>query len=308
MNNATKPTQQPKQKPGFWTHLAISLTIVAGALIPQLKAAEVPSYSSFTSEVIGQGKPIILIPGLMSDSRIWQQTVTALKADYQLHLINIAGFAGTPAISGALLLKVQSELLDYIKQQQLQKPAIIGHSLGAFMAFALASASPEQIGTVVAVDGLPYIAPIFTRNSATQVSDMQTQAEQLKRYYQALNGEQLNATAALGIAVQAREPVNQHIVLEMAKTSDGAAVGQALYELLTTDLRPTVHNIKSKVWLLGASGALPVEQQARAEALYQQQISTIANATLLFNTNSRHFMMLDEPAWFIAQLRLALQE
>lgn len=308
MNTSTTSTKNTQQKTSFWTHLAISLTLVAGVIIPQLKAAEITPYQSFNVEVVGQGKPVILIPGLMSDSRIWQQTVTELKNDYQLHLISVAGFAGTPAISGALLPQVQTELLAYIQQHKLQKPAIVGHSLGAFIAFSLASTAPEHIGTVVAVDGLPYIAPIFTRDSNTQVIDMQAQAEQLKRYYQALTGEQLKAGAAQGIQIQAREQSSQQTILAMAAASDGAAVGQALYELLTTDLRPQVHAITAKVWLLGASGALPAAQQAQATALYQQQISTIANATLLFNTNSHHFMMLDEPAWFIAQLRLALQE
>ncbi|WP_231728919.1 hypothetical protein [Alishewanella sp. WH16-1] len=42
--------------------------------------------------------------------------------------------------------------------------------------------------------------------------------------------------------------------------------------------------------------------------VYQQQIAGIANGTLLMNTTSRHFMILDEPEWFISTLRSALQE
>ncbi|KKO48435.1 alpha/beta hydrolase [Arsukibacterium sp. MJ3] len=304
MNSTPKKT-----KPSCWTYLAISLTLVVGVIVPQLNAApKTETYQSFNVDVVGAGKPVIVIPGLMSDSRIWQDTVTALQNDYQLHVISIAGFAGTPAIAGELLPTVKQDLLRYIQQQQLQQPAIVGHSLGAFLAFALASAAPKQIGTVVAVDGLPYIAPLFSRNNATQVSDMQQQALQLKQYYQRLNREQLLATATQGIYIQARSAEHQQLVLAMAAASDSHSVGQALYELLTTDLRPQVGAIKSKVWLLGASGALPEAQQPQAEALYQQQITTIANAHLLMNTNSRHFMMLDEPEWFITTLRLALQE
>jgi len=305
-NTAATTSKTEAKKPSIWTYLAITLTIVAGGVLPNLKAAEQPA--SFQVEVMGEGKPVLLIPGLMSDGRIWQDTVKHLKSDYQLHLISLAGFAGTPAISGEFLPTVQQDLLAYIKQQQLVKPAVIGHSLGAFMAFALASSAPEQIGTVVAVDGLPYIAPIFSRNPATQVTDMQAQAMQIKSYYQNMTAEQLTAGARQGLFIQARSPEHQQLVLEMASTSDSRTVGQAMYELLTTDLRPKVSAIQSKVWLLGASGALPEAQQAAAEAIYQQQIAPIANATLLMNTNSRHFMMLDEPEWFIAQLRLALQE
>lgn len=303
-----KAKAKAKAKVSFWTYFAITMSIVAGAILPQLKAAELNTAASFQVEVIGEGKPVLMIPGLMSDSRVWQHTAAALKQDYQLHLISVAGFAGTPAIEGELLPRLQQDLLHYIDEQQLQKPAVVGHSLGAFMAFALASAAPERIGTVVAVDGLPYLAPIFSRDPATQVGDMQSQARQFRNYYQQLKGEQLKAAAAQGIAIQARAPGHQQLVLQMAAASDGPSVGQAMYELLTTDLRPKVGAIQSKVWLLGASGALPAPYQEQAKALYQQQISGIANATLLMNTGSRHFMMLDEPEWLISQLRQALQE
>jgi pimeloyl-ACP methyl ester carboxylesterase len=316
MTNPKQPTKKSplvdnkaaKAKPGFWFFFAIFMSIIGGVIAPQLKAADVETVPSFQVEVIGEGKPVLLIPGLMSDSRIWQHTAAALKQDYQLHLISVAGFAGSPAIAGELLPRLKQDLLQYIATPQLQRPAIVGHSLGAFLAFSLASSAPEQIGTVVAVDGLPYIAPIFSRNPATQVADMQAQALQLKAYYQQLTGEQLKAGAAQGIFIQARAPEHQQLLLEMAAASDVNSVGQAMYELLTTDLRPEVTAITSKVWLLGASGALPAAQQQQAAALYQQQIAGIANATLLMNTNSRHFMMLDEPEWFISTLRQALQE
>jgi len=95
----------------------------------------------------------------------------------------------------------------------------------------------------------------------------------------------------------------------MASASDPVSVGQALFELLTTDLRPNVHNIKSKVLLLGASGALQDDaQHAAAKALYQQQIATIANASLEFNTESRHFIMLDQPAWLNQRITAALKD
>jgi N-formylmaleamate deformylase len=199
MKNNTNNTKQ-KQKPGFWTHFAISLTMVAGMLAANFKtnAAE-----SFSVEVIGNGKPVIMIPGLMSSADVWRPTAEALTADYQLHLISIAGFAGTPAINGALLPKVKLELLQYIEQQKLQHPAIIGHSLGAFMAFNLASTAPDKIGTIIAVDGLPFLAPVFSRNPATTVAQVMPQASYFRTLYQGMNAEQLAAMTSQGVHIQA---------------------------------------------------------------------------------------------------------
>lgn len=297
---------QAKKQPGFWSYFAITMTIVGGMLAANVKAE---TADSFTVEVIGNGKPVIMIPGLMSDARVWRPTAEALANDYQLHLISIAGFAGTPAISGELLPRVQRELLHYIEQQQLQQPALVGHSLGAFLAFSLASSAPTKVGTIIAVDGLPYLAPVFSRDANTTVAQVTPQAEYFKTLYQGMNSEQLAALAQQGVQIQAGSAAHQQQVVAMAAASDPASVGQALFELLTTDLRPNVHNINSKVLLLGASGALRDEaQHAAAKTLYQQQIATITNATLEFNADSRHFIMLDQPAWLSQRIAAALKD
>lgn len=298
-----------KKQPGFWTYFAISLSIVIGVMSANFSAQAQTPHDSFTVEVIGSGKPVLMIPGLMSDASVWRPTAETLADNYQLHLISLAGFAGTPAVDGELLPKVKQQLLQYIDQQQLQRPAVVGHSLGAFMAFYLASSNPEKIGTVVAVDGLPYLAPVFSGNNNVTVEQVKPQADYFRQQYRNMTAGQLAAMAAQGIERQAISTQHQQQVIAMAKASDAGVVGQALYELLTTDLRRDVGKITSKVVLLGASGALP-DDTARdnARQLYQQQVANIAKATVHFNPTARHFIMLDDPKWLTAQILTALQE
>ncbi|OBP16754.1 alpha/beta hydrolase [Rheinheimera sp. SA_1] len=265
--------------------------------------------TSFTVEVQGTGSPVIMIPGLMSDRRVWQQTASELSKTHQLHLVSIAGFAGQPAIEGALLPVVKTELLDYIKTEKLQRPAIIGHSLGAFLAYDLASSAPDTIGKIIAVDGLPFLAPVFTRDSNSTVASMKAQAEGIRNFYAQMQPAQLAATMQQGMEIQARETATRERVQQMGAQSDPKAVGQAIYELLSTDLRDKVGNITQPVLQLGAGGALPSEAMRPAvEALYKQQINKIPQATLVFNWQSRHFMMWDEPVWLLNQINQFLAE
>ncbi|SNY54182.1 Pimeloyl-ACP methyl ester carboxylesterase [Arsukibacterium tuosuense] len=311
IKNGIDNNTSTKKQPGFWTYFVISLTIVGGMLAANVKADATDSFSvqSFKVEVIGKGKSVIMIPGLMSDARVWRPTAEALAGEYQLHLISIAGFAGTPAISGELLPRVQRDLLNYIELQQLQRPAVVGHSLGAFLAFSLASSAPDKIGNIIAVDGLPFLAPVFSRDANTTVAQVTPQAEYFRTLYQGMTAEQLANMAAQGVQIQASSTEHQQQVVAMAKASDPASVGQAVYELLTTDLRGQVHTIQSKVLLIGASGALQnAQQRTAAAALYQQQIATIANANLEFNNESRHFIMLDQPSWLNQRIAAALKE
>ena len=282
------------------------------AVTSDFKSFSVTVYApvqSQTPQATSRPAPVLLIPGLMSDGSIWQSTVAALRQQREVHVVHLAGFAGKPAIAGSLLAQVQQELMQYIKQQQLQKPVIIGHSLGGFLAFALASQAPDVIGPIVAVDGVPYLAPIFTRDANTQVAQIQAQAEQMKQFYQQVSAEQFQASIRQGLFIQAQAGANADKVLAMAMASDRQTVGQVMYELLTTDLRPQVQHIQQPVLLLGAGGALPsAAMRPAVEALYQQQIATVPNARLVFNWQSRHFMMLDSPEWTLNEINKFLQE
>lgn len=44
----------------------------------------------------------------------------------------------------------------YVRAKKLKKPAVIGHSLGAFMAFDPGTAEPDLFGPLVAVEGVPF--------------------------------------------------------------------------------------------------------------------------------------------------------
>ena len=285
------------------------LVAMMASIFSHAEAATSYSAKSFTVEVHGSGSPVILIPGLMSDSRVWQHTAAALRQTHQLHLISIAGFAGQPAIEGPLLPVVKTELLAYIQAKQLQRPAIIGHSLGAFLAYDMASTAPDKIGKIIAVDGLPFLAPVFTRDPNSSVASVKPQAEGIRHFYAQMPPAQLAAAMQQGMEIQAREPATRERVQHMGALSDPKAVGQAIYELLSTDLRDNVANITQPVLQLGAGGALPSETMRPAvEALYQQQINKIPQATLVFNWQSRHFMMWDEPEWLLNQINQFLAE
>jgi N-formylmaleamate deformylase len=158
------------------------------------------------------------------------------------------------------------------------------------------------------VDGLPYLAPVFTRDPATVPAQMQTQATQISMQYGGMTQAQLSQATAQGLFIQATSPAAQQQVLAMAGQSDPASVGQVMAELMVTDLRPQLGKIKQPVLLLGASGALPPQAQAGVKALYQQQLEKLPAAQLDINPQARHFIMLDDPAWLNQKIRSFLQE
>ena len=84
-------------------------------------------------EVVGKGRPLLMIPGLNSSAEVWRGTCRALK-EVQCHLVQLPGFAGAAPADprpADFLPAMRDQLLAYVHDQKLDHPAVIGHSLGA---------------------------------------------------------------------------------------------------------------------------------------------------------------------------------
>lgn len=84
--------------------------------------------------------------------------------------------------------------------------------------------------------------------------------------------------------------------------SDVKTVTEILYSLMTTDLRPSMHKLKTRVLLLGASGTMPSEvNKDQLESIYTHQFRSLPSAKVNFNGSTRHFLMLDDLSWLLKQ-------
>lgn len=289
--------------------------------IPQAKADRAlpqPEPQRFMVEVVGEGRPLILIPGLMSDARVWQPVQNELAEQFELHVVEIKGFGATASPQDASLVEtgwlqaLTGELSAYLLAHELEEVSVVGHSLGGFLAMAVALDNPDRIKQVVSIDGVPYLAPLFTRDPNTQVDDMRENAGQMLAYYRGLRSvEALAATVAQGVVIHATSEAHQQQIIDMSAASDPAVVAVAVHDLLQWDLRARLTEFDASLLLLGATGALPDHMQDQAAALYAQQIENLPSAQngeiLRIHRGSRHFIMFDDPEWLSAQILGFLQ-
>lgn len=277
--------------------LSSSLISLPAIAQPQaVSAAQQQPYACFEVKVIGQGPAVILIPGVASSGDVWQSTAEVLQANYQLHIVTLAGFAGVAPIpmqswGEGYLATQQQAILRYISEQQLDKPVIIGHSLGGFLALALAANSPEQIGAAINVDGLPALGALFAANQANNSGDNQQSQGGFDPMAMAKN-------------MANNEQWQQRIVADMYR-SDGMTAGRVMGELIRADLRPQLANIRVPVLTLGAlQHGAPYSTPEQVQANYEQQL---ANAPaqyhrFAFARDAKHFIMADAPEWLNQQI------
>jgi pimeloyl-ACP methyl ester carboxylesterase len=246
---------------------------------------------------------MILIPGLNTSGAVWNTIVGELKDRYTCHVLTLAGFAGQPAIEPPFLPTMRDALLHYIESQQLDRPVLVGHSLGGMLALWVGVAAGERVRSIITIDGVPFL-PVLTNPSATADS-VRPMAQSLRDRLLRASASDRVREAAVASAQLVTAPADASMVAEWAAASDAMMTAHAIAEMMTTDIRADVARISVPVLLIApvvGTGAMANQiQQA-----YERQVAPIADHRLVFVENARHFVMLDNPAAVRAAMRAFL--
>jgi len=258
-------------------------------------AAEAPA-PSFHVEVIGNGKPMILIPGFASSGHTWDSTVARYKDRYECHVLTLAGFAGEPRVEAPMLETVRKDLAAYIRKNKMDKPVIAGHSLGGFMALWLAEQEPDLVGPLVIVDSLPFLAGLMIPNATAE--SVKPMAEGMRKMF-STPSEQSAKMAEMSIRPMVTSQEDFDMILGWSKKSDPIAEGDAMYEMMTTDLRADLGKIKSPVIVIGTwIGFKEYAKREQVEANFRTQYTNLKSYQFVLSDKARHFVMLDDPEGF----------
>ncbi len=282
----------------------IRTTIFTLLLLPLLAWADP---AAFQVKRIGQGAPIILIPGLASAGEVWEPTARHLALHYECHILTLAGFAGVAPIKTPLLATVENELADYIVRNHLQRPVLVGHSLGGLLALRLAADHREMVGRVVIVDALPALGA--TQNPDANAEQLAQAAEQVRAAMLASDAASYAASQRQAIASMVTRAEDVDRIAAWGQASDRTTVVNAMADALRTDLRQDVARIQAPTLVLGTW----IEYQAFApraaiEATFQGQYQKLPGVKIVLADNARHFIMVDDPSWLQARIDDFLKE
>lgn len=265
----------------------------------------------FHVRVDGPASPqgdIILIPGLSSSPEVWDALTDSLKDRYRVHRVHVQGFAGAPAednATGPVSAPVAEDLARYIREQNLTKPAVIGHSMGGTIGLMLAARHPDSVGRLMVVDMVPFMGAMFgglgaTAQSVTPVAD-QIHAGMMSGPEEAYRQQSVAAVTGM-IATESKRAGP----LQDAATSDRAASSNAFRELIVTDLTPELSNITAPVEVLYVKFNDPRMTPEITDGIYRAAYARLPGAQLKRIDDSAHFIMLDQPERFEAEVEAFL--
>jgi pimeloyl-ACP methyl ester carboxylesterase len=266
-----------------------------------------PAFQSdrFSVVVRGQGPDVLLIPGLSCPREVWAGLAASLAGSHRLHLVQLTGF-GEPTAppEGALFEPAAQELLRYIREKGLNRPALIGHSMGGTLALRIAAMAPEAIGRAMIVDSLPFFSVLI--NPTATPETIAPQAEALADQMRGMDDAAFLALQQRTMPTLVKGAENQAMAVAWSVASHRPAVAQMMQDVMTTDLRPQLPAIAVPVTVLYAWDASMPYPAAGADFVYTLNYAGLQGVLLVRIDEALHFIMLDQPARFEAEVRAFL--
>lgn len=91
-------------------------------------------------EVLGRGRPVILIHGWLGSWRYWVPTMQQLAVKYRCYALDLWGFGDSAKDPNRYSISRQVDLIDqFIQRMGIPKIVMVGHGLGAVLAARFAS-------------------------------------------------------------------------------------------------------------------------------------------------------------------------
>lgn len=144
--------------------------------MPKLKSNDIELYY----EIHGEGRPLVLISGLGYSSWQWHKMVPLLAEKFKVIIFDNRGVGQSSKPAGlytaAMLAADTAGLLDAL---QIEKAVIVGHSMGGFVAQALALDFSDRVEKLILCStnfGGPHHVPV-TQEAMKVLTDVSSDAQ-----------------------------------------------------------------------------------------------------------------------------------
>ncbi len=118
-------------------------------------------------ETVGSGPPLVVLHGLFGSGSNWRSIARALAATHSVVTVDLRNHGASPWADSMDYVEMADDVLQLIERLKLDRPTLMGHSMGGKVAMALALRHPGRIGGLIVVD----IAPVSYADTLTPYAE-----------------------------------------------------------------------------------------------------------------------------------------
>ena len=250
--------------------------------------------------------PLIFIPALFCGASQWQREISALSTRYDIYALTLPGFDGRSRDPGGdLMNRAVADISSLIRSRHLDRPVLVGHSLGGTLAILFATQHSAEVRGVVAAEG-GYPAG---ETNAERERSVEASTAPYRNIDRAALGDSLRAHM-LQYIITRKSDVDS--VQRVAARSDPTAVVDWLSAALLLDLSTELHRIESPLTEIVPFDStidpyVGFASKAAKTAAYEKFLAHASRTSLVMIDHSRHFVMIDQPEAFDRALYAAIE-
>lgn len=210
-----------------WSHLKNELT---GGGIAYLHA--------------GSGRPLIFIHGWSMAAPVWQRQIEHFsKCGYEVAAMDLRGHGKSLKDGPYTISQFAFDLKGFIHDIGLEKPLLVGWSMGAMVALEFVIKHPSKAAGICLVGGMPRFTEDDDYPHGLPLKDVKGMKVKLKRDFERTIGEFRESISA-GLSVPDKD------ILMNATFPDLKASKACLVELMAADLREGLGKVKIPTLLI----------------------------------------------------------
>jgi pimeloyl-ACP methyl ester carboxylesterase len=271
-----------------------TITVLFAIFAWQVSLQAQNSVNAFEVTKSGQGsQSIIFIPGFACSGEVWNETTAKFGQNFTCYTLTMAGFAGVQPQSNSTFKNWENSIAGFIKENNLQQPIIVGHSMGGGLALAIAADYPELIGKIVVVDALPCLAALMNPDfKSKETPDCSAAISQIV----SATNEQFYTMQKTSIPRMLADTTMQETVLGWTVKSDRKTFAEMYCDFFNTDLREKISTVKCPALIL----LEPYFQNIKPAI--DDQYKNLKHASFQYADKGLHFIMYDDKEWYFKQL------
>lgn len=235
----------------------------------------------------GEGKPLIILHGLFGSSDNWFTLAKVFAEKFTVFLVDQRNHGQSPHTNEFNYKLLTEDLANFIREHQIEKPHIIGHSMGGKTAMNFAVKYPDLLDKLIVVDIAPKTYPVHHDHILDGLHDID------------LNTLTSRTEADKLLSRQVPEPdVRQFLLKNLARNSEGKF-----------EWRVNIHAIDEHIEEIGAG--MQYEGQFTGETLFvkgvrsnyyalgdEENILKIFPAAQFATLNTGHWVQAEDPKAF----------
>ncbi len=234
----------------------------------------------------GKGPAIILIHGLGLRSESWLEQIKILKKDYTIYSIDLPGHGKSNLLSQSksTLKGYCSEITKFIKLSNINKPILIGHSLGALITIEIAGNTPNILKSGIAISSVYKRTKDALRKVQKRAEEIKENPTQevmvnnlIKRWFGNSKSLKINNSSKF---------IEKLLLLNKKYNFEGYASAYDLFSRLDGNSQKTIENIKVPMFYITG------EKDLNSTPSMSKKLANINNQRYVVIKGARHMLPL----------------